>query len=101
MQAGFATIGLTGVDCWHRKKSSSLLPDLERIELKGRKVFIAFDSDAATNSNVRENESLLADADKARRRGQGPTLPPRPRRRKSGVRRLPCCARDARTLPTD
>ena len=59
-QAGFVAIGLTGADCWHTKKSSALIPDLERVEWKGRRVFIAFDSDAATNENVKANESLLA-----------------------------------------
>lgn len=59
-QAGLACIGLTGVDCWHTKKSSALLPDLARIEWKGRRVFIVFDSDAAENENVATNERLLA-----------------------------------------
>jgi putative DNA primase/helicase len=62
VQAGLTTIGLSGVDCWHTKKSSALLSDLERVEWKARRVFIVFDSDAATNENVRDNESLLADA---------------------------------------
>lgn len=66
VQAGFACIGLTGVDCWHPRKSAALIPDLERVEWKGRKVFIAFDSDAAPNKNVKVNESLLAAALKNR-----------------------------------
>lgn len=61
-QAGIATIGLTGVDCWRTKRSMALLPELEAIDWKGRDVFIVFDSDAADNENVRTNESLLADA---------------------------------------
>lgn len=61
-QEGFPTIGLTGVDCWHTKKSSALIPDLARIEWKGRKAFIVFDSDAAKNENVQVNESLLGHA---------------------------------------
>ncbi|MCY2987194.1 MAG: phage/plasmid primase, P4 family [Planctomycetota bacterium] len=61
-QEGFPTIGLTGVDCWHGKKSSALLPDLDRINWTGRCVFIAFDSDAAENPNVADNEVLLAAA---------------------------------------
>ena len=60
VQAGFATIGLTGVDCWHIKKSSALIPDLERIAWAGRPVFLAFDSDAVTNENIQTNERLLA-----------------------------------------
>ncbi len=62
VQHGFLTVGLTGVDCWHTKKSSSLIPDLERVTWKGRKVYITFDSDAIDNPNIRTNESLLADA---------------------------------------
>jgi len=58
-QAGFPTIGLSGVDCWHVKKSTALIPDLEHVAWKGREVFIVFDSDAADNPRVRENESLL------------------------------------------
>ena len=65
-QAGFVAVGLTGVDCWHTKKSSALIPDLERVAWKGRRVFIVFDSDAATNENVKTNESLLAAALKNR-----------------------------------
>ncbi len=61
-QAGFCTIGLSGVECWHRKKSNSLLPELEAISWRGRKVFIVFDSDAVSNCNVKDNESLLAAA---------------------------------------
>ena len=61
-QAGFCVLGLSGVDCWHPKKSTALLPDLELIEWRGRTAYIAFDSDAADNARVRENESLLAAA---------------------------------------
>jgi len=61
-QEGFPCIGLTGVDCWHPAKSSALLPDLERITWKGRLTYIVFDSDAADNRNVTDNETLLAAA---------------------------------------
>lgn len=61
-QAGFCCIGLSGVDCWHRKKSTALLPDLDNVQLVGRTVHIVFDSDAANNSRIRENESQLATA---------------------------------------
>ena len=61
-QEGFPTLGLIGVDCWHRKQSSAVLPDLNRIKWTGRRVFIAFDSDAAENPNVADNEVLLAAA---------------------------------------
>lgn len=59
MQAGFPIIGLSGVECWHVRKSTALIPDLEHVAWKGREVFIVFDSDAADNPRVRENESLL------------------------------------------
>ena len=36
-QAGFITIGLTGVDCWHATKSSATIPDLERVGLTAGK----------------------------------------------------------------
>lgn len=62
VQAGYACIGLSGVDCWHTKRTVSLIPDLVRIDWKGRQVFIAFDSDAATNDNVTRNERELAAA---------------------------------------
>jgi putative DNA primase/helicase len=86
VQNGFACIGVSGVDCWHPKKSSSLLPDLERVEWKGRRVFIAFDSDAANNPNVKDNENLLADA--LTRRGavvKVARLPPGPDGAKVGL----------------
>lgn len=61
-QEGFPTIGLTGCTCWHVAHSTRLLPDLERIKWKGRKVFIVFDSDSVTNPLVRADESQLAAA---------------------------------------
>lgn len=59
-QHGFHCVGLAGVDCWHPRKKLTLLPDLERIAWKDRTVYIAFDSDAAENENVRRNERELA-----------------------------------------
>jgi putative DNA primase/helicase len=61
-QSGFAAIGIMGVDCWHEKRSARLLADLERVNWKGRRVFIAFDSDAVENENVRANVGLLSAA---------------------------------------
>lgn len=43
----FVTVGITGVDNWRRS------PDWNDIVIKGRKVYLAFDSDARTNPNVR------------------------------------------------
>ncbi|NQU20949.1 MAG: DUF3854 domain-containing protein [Candidatus Nealsonbacteria bacterium] len=59
-QNGFLCVALSGVDCWHARKSSALLPDLEQMRWKGREVYLAFDSDAVENENVRDNERLLA-----------------------------------------
>jgi putative DNA primase/helicase len=60
LQHGFSCISIPGVDCWHLKKSAGLLPDLASIEWSGRKVYIAFDSDAVTNPAVLNNECMLA-----------------------------------------
>ena len=62
MQAGFCCIGLGGVNSWHRAKSTALLPELSAIEWKGRTAFIAFDSDANDNANVREQVLLFGAA---------------------------------------
>ena len=61
-QEGYATIGLTGVDCWHGKKSTALHIELSEIRWHNRPAYIVFDSDAADNVNVRNNECLLAAA---------------------------------------
>ncbi|TWT86682.1 hypothetical protein Mal64_35110 [Pseudobythopirellula maris] len=58
---GFSTIGLSGV--WNFKpggRVSVLLPDLERINWHGRKVFIAFDSDSTENASVASAEQVLS-----------------------------------------
>ncbi len=65
-QEGFPTIGLTGVDCWRHKQSTSLHRDLEEIKWHNRPTFVVFDSDAVDNDNVRDNECLLAAALKER-----------------------------------
>lgn len=61
-QAGFPTIGLPGVDGWHAGKSTALHSEIAIINWAGRIPFIIFDSDAADNSNVRNNVLLLAAA---------------------------------------
>ncbi len=58
-QAGYCCIGLPGVDCWHGKKSTALLPDLE-FSWAGRTAYIVFDSDAADNARIRKQELLFA-----------------------------------------
>lgn len=59
-QEGFPCIGLVGVFGWKEKHREALLPDLERIEWKGRRVFIVFDSDIADKPGVQDAESRLA-----------------------------------------
>lgn len=59
-QNGLAILGLSGVEAWHPKNSTALLPDLERIGWKGRPAYVVFDSDAADNEHVKAAESLLA-----------------------------------------
>lgn len=50
---GLPTIGLGGVDVWRsQKRKLPLLPQLDDVKWKGRKVVIIFDSDAATNPDV-------------------------------------------------
>lgn len=63
MQRGWPTIGLSGVWNWQPGGNvGKLLPELERIEWHGREAIIAFDSDAATNNQVRAAEQALAAA---------------------------------------
>jgi hypothetical protein len=58
---GFATVGLGGVDVWRsKKKGVRWLPPLDKIEWKGRRVTIVFDSDAATNPDVIRAQRQLA-----------------------------------------
>jgi putative DNA primase/helicase len=59
MQSGIVSISLSGVDSWHRKNSTTLLPDLE-FPWVGVTAYIAFDSDAESNARVQQNELLLA-----------------------------------------
>jgi putative DNA primase/helicase len=59
-QDGFRCLGLVGVFGWKDRKSERLLPDLERIALRGRQVRIVFDSDLAVKPEVLDAESRLA-----------------------------------------
>src|SRR5262249_30022845 len=73
-QAGFACVGLTGVECWSKRRPKGadgkaigrreLLPSLAALPLQGREVLIVFDGDAAeaTVRNVRRAEQALAGA---------------------------------------
>jgi len=60
-------VGLGGVWNWCKKKPfhegpRPLIDDFAKIKLHGRKVYIIFDSDVATNTSVRQAEEELAKA---------------------------------------
>jgi putative DNA primase/helicase len=59
-QHGFACIGLVGIFGWALKNKESLLPELDRIEWKGRKVYLVYDSDITEKSDVQDAEARLA-----------------------------------------
>ena len=71
-QEGFPCIGFVGVYGWQKKRARGqegkaqgerdLIDDLAAIPWQGRPVFLCFDSDAATNPNVRRAEWHLAEA---------------------------------------
>jgi hypothetical protein len=61
-QMGFPCVGLSGIDCWHGRRKTTLSPDLAQISWKDREVCIVFDSDAATNKDVLRAECELAAA---------------------------------------
>jgi len=75
-QFGFPCLGLVGVYGWQQKRDRDpegratgpreLLPDLAAVAWAGRRVVIVYDSDAATNPNVRRAEWHLAEALAAR-----------------------------------
>ncbi len=70
-QDGFPCIGLVGVYGWQKKRAKDkdgkpqgdreLIDDLAMIPWQGRLVYLSFDSDAATNPNVRQAEWHLAE----------------------------------------
>jgi len=59
-EAGFPTIGLSGVYGFCRKGVAGLPTELEAIAWKGRRVYVAFDSDREEKEQVRQAESRLA-----------------------------------------
>jgi putative DNA primase/helicase len=71
-QEGCPCVGLIGVYGWQKKRrrdadgkpqgDRELIDDLTRVAWQGRPVYLCFDSDAATNANVRRAESHLAEA---------------------------------------
>ncbi|MFQ3588597.1 MAG: DUF3854 domain-containing protein, partial [Fimbriimonadaceae bacterium] len=61
--AGFACVALPGVWNWKRRneyEGSVTVGDLENVPIKGRDVFLAFDSDAVGKPAVRKAEKRLA-----------------------------------------
>src|SRR5262249_58335368 len=70
-QEGFPCIGLVGVYGWQRKRTRDkdgkatgerqLIDSLASVSWQGRPVFLCFDSDAATNPNVRMAEWHFAE----------------------------------------
>lgn len=62
-QEGFPTLSVPGVWSWRHKNEqgqSEPIPDLDRINWKGRNVVIAYDSDATKNAEVHRAEEALA-----------------------------------------
>lgn len=58
---GLPVLGLGGVECWRSNRHGlPLLPQLEQVEWKGRRVYIVFDSDYATNPDVMRAQQQLA-----------------------------------------
>jgi putative DNA primase/helicase len=85
-QHGFAVVGLTGVWNWKSGGKERLLPAIERIPLRNRKVYIVFDSDVSDNPDIAAAESRLA----AHLQSQGAIvrvvrMPPRPGGEKMGA----------------
>ncbi len=58
VQNDIKAIALPGVWCWKDKKG--VISDFSYLSWKGRKIYIAFDSDAQSNPNVHEAEKALA-----------------------------------------
>jgi len=70
---GFPSVSIPGVWAWPARSNSNrkqFIPDLAAVPWKGRKVYVVFDSDAATNPKVQQAESALAGV----LRGHGATV---------------------------
>jgi putative DNA primase/helicase len=71
-QHGFSCVGLVGVYGWQRRRQKDkdgkvvgdreLIPDLATVPWQGRPVYLANDSDIASNPNVRQAEFHFAEA---------------------------------------
>lgn len=88
-QEGIPTVALGGVNSWKRREddeSSAPIEDLNLIKWEGRRVYICFDSDAATNPRVQKAQIDLAK--ELFRRGADPRiikLPHLPGQTKTGL----------------
>ena len=91
VSAGLAAVAIIGVSGWSAKKQKRgdprvLRRDWDAIALDGREVFLAFDSDYATNDQVRQELALFSEALAARGAKVRPIyLPPRSDGSKQGV----------------
>jgi len=61
-QLGLPTVGFCGVEGWHIKGSTDLLPDFDTIPLEGRIVELLPDGDFSTNPNVERGVRRLGQA---------------------------------------
>jgi putative DNA primase/helicase len=76
-QLGYPVIGIVGVQGWHAKGSCLLLPDFDRIRLRGRVIELLPDSDYQTNPDVERAIRSLGYALAARGAQPGVRLLPR------------------------
>jgi hypothetical protein len=60
-ERGYAAVGMSGIEGWHRKGETRLLPDFYDFEilLEGRAVSVIPDADAMTNENVERGVERL------------------------------------------
>ncbi len=65
-QLGLSAVGFEGIEAWHRRESSELLPDFDHLNLPGRLVKLVPDGDWRTNPHVRRGAERLAEALEAR-----------------------------------
>lgn len=59
---GLACLAVSGVHQWHEKGVKTLHPDFAHIALEGREIMLAFDRDALSNRQVRDQEIALGRA---------------------------------------
>jgi hypothetical protein len=61
-QHGFAAVGIQGIEGWHRRGATDLLPDFDLIPLTNRAVLVVPDGDVQSNANVARGTERLAEA---------------------------------------